>query len=106
MSAPETWSPESLDLRNQFWNVVQNFNLEMDDYFLHRALASLWKYINSTNAYFHKLEPWKIAKTDPAKFNEVISATCHSLYGISILLWSVMPYKMEELLSGLGIKVV
>ena len=36
------------------------------------------------------------------KFREVISATCHSLRTIALLLWPVMPEKMEQLLDSLG----
>ncbi len=56
-----------------------------------------------SNAYFHAQEPWKI--TDKTKFNEVISATCHSLYAIGLLLYPVMPLKMESLLKSLGVSI-
>src|SRR5947207_1446533 len=82
----------------------QDFRTHMNNYMFHHALAALWKFIHATNAYFHGLEPWKLAKTDPVQFKIVLSDTCHSLYIIAILLWPVMPHKMEELLTSLGIQ--
>jgi len=96
------WSQAALDLRDESWNALEDFATHMNDYMFHHALARLWKFINITNAYFHGQEPWKIAKTDVALFREIISATCHSLRTIAILLWPVMPKKMEELLYSLG----
>lgn len=96
------WSESALDLRDESWNTVQDFSVLMNDYMFHQALARLWKFISLTNAYFHGQEPWKIAKTDASRFKEIISATCHSLRTIALLLWPVMPQKMEALLQSLG----
>lgn len=98
-----TWSKEAVDLRDESWNTIQDFCVQMNESMFHHALARLWKFIHMTNAYFHSQEPWKLAKTDRTAFIEVLSATCHSLRTIAILLWPVMPKKMEELLSSLGV---
>jgi methionyl-tRNA synthetase len=96
------WNKEALDLRDESWNTIQDFTVHMNEYMFHHALARVWKFINSTNAYFHGQEPWKVAKGDINLFKEIISATCHSLRTIALLLWPVMPQKMEELLHSLG----
>jgi methionyl-tRNA synthetase len=98
------WTPASLDLRDASWNAIEDFTQHMNEYMFHHALSSLWKFINSTNAYFHGQEPWKVAKTDIRLFAEIISATCHSLRTIALLLWPIMPQKMEELLHSLGVE--
>ena len=41
--------------------------------------------------------------TDKARFEEIISGTCHSLYAIGILAYPVMPEKMATLLTSLGV---
>lgn len=97
------WAKEAVDLRDESWNTIEDFCTHMNEYMFHHALARLWKFIHTTNAYFHGQEPWKLAKTDRNAFIEVLSATCHSLRAIAILLWPVMPKKMEELLSSLGV---
>jgi methionyl-tRNA synthetase len=89
-------------LRDESFNVIEDFERYMNDYMFHLALARLWKFINATNAYFHGQEPWKLAKSNPSKFLEILSATCHSLRTIALLLWPVMPKKMEELLASIG----
>jgi methionyl-tRNA synthetase len=99
-----TWSQAALDLRNEGQKTIEDFTTHMNEYMFHHALARLWKYIKATNAYFHGQEPWKVAKTDTAAFAEIISATGHSLHTIALLLWPVMPKKMEELLDSLGVQ--
>ncbi len=100
---PQNWGARELDLRDSFWSMLELYSVDMEDGYFHRALNSLWKFIGEVNAYFHASEPWKI--TDKARFEEVISATCHSLHAIGILLLPVMPSKMEALLNSLGVSV-
>ncbi len=105
INSPRIWSVDSLELRNQFWDVLEQFELDMQDCFYNRALNNLWRYINLVNAYFHKHEPWKLAKSNPELFHEVMAATCNSLHCIAILLLPVMPHKMEDLLESIGIEL-
>ncbi len=103
---PGQWKQEELDLQKKLQETLQLMVYEMDRGYFHMAYSHLWKYINAVNSYFHALEPWKLVKTDKERFATVISATCHSLYAIALLLWPVMPHKMEELLERLGIKSI
>ena len=105
IQSPQDWGATEIALRSEFEDTLANIKHEMDNYFFHRAYNHLWKYINSVNAYFHQQEPWKLAKTQPERFKQVLSATCHSLYDIAVLLWPVMPNKMTELLASLGVKI-
>jgi methionyl-tRNA synthetase len=98
------WNSASDSLRDECNNMLKEFYTHMDDYMFHHALARVWKYIHTTNAYFHGQEPWKIVKSNPALFTEILSATCHSLRVIAILLLPVMPQKMDELLASLGMQ--
>jgi methionyl-tRNA synthetase len=83
--------------------MMQDFQSYMEDYEFHMAYARLWKFINQTNAYFHEQEPWKVAAKNKELFVQIISATCHSLKTIAVLLLPVMPQKMEQLLASIGI---
>ncbi len=96
-----TWGVKEVALRDSFWTMLELFSEDMNEGYMSRALASLWKFINHVNAYFHAAEPWKI--TDTVRFEEVLSATCHSLQGIAILLSPVMPRTMETLLKSMGV---
>lgn len=99
---PSIWQQAALNLRDEAWSTINDFEQYMLDYEFHLALARLWKFINQTNAYFHEQEPWKVAKNNKHYFTEIISATCHSLRIIAVLLWPVLPEKMITLLRSLG----
>ena len=90
-------------MRDAFWSMLEQYTADMEEGYYYRALNHLWRYIHQVNAYFHALEPWKI--TDKERFNEILSATCHSLYGIGVLLHPVMPSKMTTMLTSLGITI-
>jgi len=96
------WSETALALRDECFNTIQEYEQFMQDCLYHMALARLWKFVNSVNAYFHAAQPWKMVGNDRDAFMEVISATCHSLRAVAILAWPVMPHKMEEMLGSLG----
>jgi len=94
-----------LELRDQLWSMLEDFSLEMEEYYFNRAYGHVWKFIHAVNTYFHTQEPWKVAKTDLKRFSEIISATAHSLYAIGVLVWPVMPTKMEQLFKALGVSL-
>ena len=98
------WNAASDSLRDESIQMLKEFDEHMNDYMFHHSLARLWKFIHATNAYFHGQEPWKVAKSNPMLFTEIISATCHSLRVIAILLLPVMPQKMDELLASIGMQ--
>lgn len=100
--APTAWGEGEIALQELCSAMIAEFAAEMDSCMYHRAYAHLWKYINVVNAYFHAQEPWKVVKTDPARFAVIISATAHALYVIGLLCMPVMPVKMRELLHMLG----
>lgn len=99
---PKVWTHEAMALREECWNMVQDYSTCMADYSFHMALARVWKTIHQTNAYFHAREPWKLVKINRPEFIEVLSATAHSLRMIATVLWPIMPQKMEQLLHALG----
>jgi len=102
MQPPSVWSADACKLRDESLHAIDSFISYMGNYQFHMAIASLWKFINKVNAFFHAQEPWKLAKTDKDVFLQVLSATAHSLYVIAVLLWPIMPKKMEQLFYSLG----
>ena len=103
LDAPTVWSAQSLELNDAGLTMIEQVKGYMNDALIHMALASVWTYINKVNAYFHSQEPWKVIKTSPEKFKEILSATAHGLQLVGTILWPVMPHKMELLLSSLGV---
>lgn len=106
VKACSSWSPLSLQMHSENEHVIKEFSDYMNNNQFHLALARLWKFINAANAYFHGQEPWKLAKSDTAMFEQVLSVTCHSLRTIAVLLLPVMPQKMEALLSSIGVTCI
>jgi methionyl-tRNA synthetase len=104
VDAPHNWGTQAVSLRDDFWTMLEKYATDMEEGYFYRALGHLWGYIHKVNAYFHAQEPWKI--TDSAEFNEVISASCHSLYALGLLVYPVMPQAAERLLTSLGMRVV
>lgn len=103
VSAPAVWSDSALVLRGEAWDMIAEVENYMAECMFHLALAKVWHFIHKVNAYFHAAQPWKIVDKSSVEFKEVISATAHSIHAVAILLWPVMPGKMEELLRGLGV---
>lgn len=99
------WHQPAQDLRQEAIALVQDIEKLMNDYMVHLVTARIMTFVAKINAYIHAQEPWKLAKTNTEQFFEVISAACHGLYTIAILLWSVMPNKMEQLLQEISIPV-
>lgn len=100
------WSQEAVELRDELYNVITDYQQFMEDRSFHLALARLWSYIKRINSYFHEQEPWKKVHNNKALFEEIISASCHAIRATAILLWPIMPKKMIEALSMLGLDSV
>jgi methionyl-tRNA synthetase len=100
VKGPDSWSAKSVVLREQALQAIDAFGKYMQECMFHLALAAVWKFIHQVNTFFHEAEPWKIK--DQKQFEEVIAATAESLRTIGLLLWPVMPTKMEQLLAALG----
>jgi len=99
------WEQSAINLRDECLNMLTEVLNHMEDCMFHMALARIWKFIHQVNVYFHENEPWKLAQTNPKLFEQVLSATCHSLRTIGILLSPIMPEKMAALLMSLGVSI-
>lgn len=102
LQPPAMWSASTLKLQQQCQEIVDEVWLLVEQGMFYRAVGRIWDYINLVNAFLHEHEPWKIVQHDREKFIEIMSATAHSLQIIGLLLWPVMPVKMELLLASLG----
>ncbi len=103
ISPVAAWSKETKELYQDLLVMNNEYQMHMNEFMFHMALNKLWKFINQINAYFHAQEPWKLASKEPEKFKEILSATAHSLQAVALVLWPVMPTKMELLLQSLGV---
>ena len=104
VKASSNWGAQERELRDAFWTLIENFSSAMEEGYFSRALGHAWNYIHAVNAYFHAAEPWNVK--DSARFEQIISAACHSLSALGYLLYPVMPVKMEELIKSLGVTLI
>lgn len=89
-------------LQEKLVHTITAMRAEMVQYYFHRAYAHLWEYIGAVNSYFHGQEPWKIARTDMQRFEDILSATIHAITAIGVLAHPLMPQKMAQLLDAFG----
>ena len=95
-------SATSIALKERCEETFRLYLDEMNKYSLHTALSCLWKFISEVNAYVQTQKPWELAKTNKDLFAEVIASTCNCLHAIGVMLWPVMPHKMELMLKAIG----
>jgi methionyl-tRNA synthetase len=100
--AMSAWSPAAQELQSKLRYAFKQYNDSMNNGMFHIALAELWRFIGDVNAYFHTTEPWKVVAHDKVLFTQIIAASCHSLRAIGLMLWPIMPHKMEQLFIALG----
>jgi methionyl-tRNA synthetase len=105
VAVPKFFEPKALILRDKCEEAFRNFWDDMSHCQYHVAISNLCNFISQVNTFFQEQQPWVAVKKDKELFEEIISTVCHSLYSIAIMLWPVMPSKMEELLKSLGYKI-
>lgn len=99
---PTRWSVMSENLRQEAATMAAAYYTHMEEQNAHYALQELFKFSTLVNGYFHERQPWVLAKSDRAAFEETLAATCQSLYLIAHLLAPVMPTKALNILAALG----
>lgn len=82
---------------------VTEYQAYMEQGLVHLALQAVQTYLHSLNQYFHKTEPWKLAKTDRDACIEVLAVIARGLHAAALMLWPVMPSTMIQLLNALSI---
>jgi len=71
----------------------------------HLALSSIFSLIAEANRYFAVQEPWRLRKTDMARFGTVLYVTVELLRRLAILLQAFMPETMAKLLDLLAVNI-
>ena len=75
----------------------------MRGFALHLYLGAVFEVVAEANRYFAAAEPWRLAKTDPARMRLTLYATIEVLRIAAILLQPAMPSAMAKLLDLLGV---
>jgi methionyl-tRNA synthetase len=75
----------------------------MQSFALHLYIGSVFEVVSEANRYFANAEPWKLAKSDPARMGLVLYVTIETLRIAAILLQPAMPASMGGLLDLLSV---
>ena len=75
----------------------------MQSFALHLYIGAVFEVVSEANRYFANAEPWKLAKSDPARMGLVLYVTIETLRIAAILLQPAMPGSMGGLLDLLGV---
>ena len=75
----------------------------MKGFALHLAIGAVFEVVSGANRYFAAAEPWRLAKSDPARMALVLYVTVETLRIAAILLQPAMPGSMGALLDLLGV---
>ncbi len=72
----------------------------------HKALISIWDFINTTNKYIVENEPWSLAKDPKARerLNAVIYNLLEALRVVAVLIYPFMPDTSQKIMSRIGIE--
>jgi methionyl-tRNA synthetase len=69
---------------------------------MHLALEAVWAVLGAANRYFSAQEPWKLRKSDEARFRTVLYTTLEVVRIATLLSQPVMPESTAKLLDLLG----
>jgi methionyl-tRNA synthetase len=94
---------EDLELLAEADALVAAARGHMKSYAIHLYLGAVFDVVAKSNRYFANNEPWKLAKSDPARMRLVLYVTIEALRIAAVLLQPVLPDAMAKLLDLLGV---
>ncbi len=96
-------APEDLAILARADALLGEARRHMQGFLIHLYVGAVFEVVAETNRYFANCEPWKLAKSDPARMRLVLYVTIEALRVCAILLQPVMPGSMAKLLDLLGV---
>ena len=76
----------------------------MQAFAIHLYVGAVFEVVSEANRYFANAEPWRLARSDPARMGLVLYVTIETLRIAAILLQPVMPSSMGALLDLLAVE--
>jgi methionyl-tRNA synthetase len=92
------------DLRSDAVKGIEDYQTAMEEFAFHKALMSLWAFINRINKYIDITAPWELAKNKPqrAQLEVVLYNVVESLRLIAGLVYPFMPKTARVMQEHLG----
>lgn len=104
--APDGASVEGGALREAANKTIAEVDASFAELAFHKALMSIWEFINVANKHIVEQEPWALAK-DPAnrsKLEHIIYNLLEALRVLSVLIAPFMPASAEKIMEQIGIE--
>jgi methionyl-tRNA synthetase len=98
-----TPAAEDLAMLTRADALVDEARRHMQSFALHLFIGAVFDVVSEANRYFANAEPWRLARTDPARMRLVLYVTIETLRIAAILLQPAMPASMGGLLDLLGV---
>jgi methionyl-tRNA synthetase len=98
-----TPGPEDLAMLARADGLIGEARSHMESFALHLYIGAVFEVVSEANRYFSNAEPWRLAKSDPARMGLVLYVTIETLRIAAILLQPAMPASMAALLDLLGV---
>ena len=101
---PQDTNVGSTILREQCQVTIARALSQVEKLQLNEALANVMSYVNRINGYLEQTAPWALAKQKgrQSEIDTALYTAAEALRLASILLWPVMPERIEVLWTGLG----
>jgi methionyl-tRNA synthetase len=94
---------EDLAMLSRADGLIGEARRHMQSFALHLTIGAVFEAVAEANRYFANSEPWKLAKSDPARMGLVLYVTIETLRIAAILLQPAMPGSMGALLDLLAV---
>ena len=103
---PEIEKEFTLELEQDAMKTIAAYERDMESFAFHKALTTVWEYINQMNKYIDVTAPWELAKKKSSlkQLQTVIYNLLEGLRIISGLIYPIMPGTAETMQKHLGLK--
>ncbi len=102
---PEVEREMKTQLQAQAWKTINDYEEHMESFAFHKALISLWEFINDMNRFIDLTAPWELYKKEATKkqLEVVIYNLLEGLRIVSGLIYPVMPETARRMQRRLGL---
>jgi methionyl-tRNA synthetase len=103
LPGPGGSQPVDDELRESAVQLLESYEISMEELGLHKAMMLTWEFIGKLNKYIVATEPWVLAKTDRSRLASVLFHLVEGIKIVSALIWPVMPETAEKIQDLLGL---
>ena len=103
---PAVMEPPEAELKVDMAAALEEYTEHFESLAFHKALMTLWEFINRVNKYIDERAPWSLAKEAERRreLEAVLASVCGTLAGVAVALSPVMPGTALAMLQGLGLE--